>query len=366
MMQHCKWTGWLAAAVIVLMGATVQAVQLQDITRLKGAETNTLIGQGLVVGLKGTGDGGKYLPAMEPLAALHRRLINETVLTAELKDAKNVAIVQVEARLPASGVREGDLVDVTVASIGPASSLKGGRLVITPMMGPVPGSPVYAFARGKVITEDEETPTVGSIRLGGQLARDIFANPVEFGRITLVLDHAYATWPVASLISRTINEELGFADGTPATLAQVTDPKNVIVQIPEVELNEPGSFISRVQEISIDSSLLRTPARVVINKSTGTIVITGDVRLSPVGISHGGLIVTTVRPPITPTVDSPQVRQEEFVALDPDRGATREGARLADLLAAFNHLKVPAPDRIAIIELIKRSGKLHAKIEYVE
>jgi flagellar P-ring protein precursor FlgI len=198
------------------------------------------------------------------------------------------------------------------------------------------------------------------------MARDIFANPVQYGRITLVLDQPYATWPVANLIAQTINDELGFADGTPAMLAQVTDPKNVIVQIPEAELNAPGAFISRVQEIAIDPTLVRTPARVMINKSTGTIVITGDVRLSPVGISHGGLTITTVRPPPKPTVDSPQVRQEDFVALDPNQGATREGARLADLLAAFNHLKVPAADRIAIIELISRSGKLHAKIEYVE
>src|SRR5262249_21059918 len=155
---------------------------------------------------KGTGDGGKFLPAMKPLAAVIQGLIDPSVVTAELKDTKNVALVALTATLPGSGVREGDRVDVHISCVGPAKSIEGGRLFLIPMTGPLPGSPTYAFAEGAVTIEDPLSPTVGLIKGGAQLTRDVSARYIdEQGRITLVLDDSVASWPMANNLAGLIN-----------------------------------------------------------------------------------------------------------------------------------------------------------------
>src|SRR5207302_5636377 len=106
-----------------------------DITRMGGARTNVLIGQGLIVGLKGTGDGGSFLPAIRPLASLLAKFADPSTV-ADLANAQNIAIVQVMATIPPNGVRNGDHIDLSVSSIGAATSLKDGRLFVTPMVGP--------------------------------------------------------------------------------------------------------------------------------------------------------------------------------------------------------------------------------------
>ncbi len=334
-----------------------RAVQVQDLVRIKGSESSKLVGMGLVVGLNGTGDGGKFLPAMRPLAAMMQRLIDPNVLAAELKDAQNVAIVSITAKLPAGGVREGDTVDIQIASVGAASSLEGGRLFLTPLYGPLPGSPTFAFAEGPVTIEDDQTPTVGMIDNGATLTANVAARNVDqFGRLTLVIDQHNATWPMANTIATLINDLMA-PDAPP--IAAAVDQKNIVIQVPPREQRYPASFIAQVLEIQLDPTLVRTEARVVINERTGTIVMTGDVEISPVVISHKGLTITTITPETPPTPEAPQVERQEFVGLDPSR---RGGARLADLLAAFNQLKVPAADRIAILKEIHRTGKLHAKL----
>ena len=347
-----------AALVLVLIAAGgVRAVQIQDIIRIKGAEANKLVGMGLVVGLRGTGDGGKYLPAMRRLAAMMNRLGDPNVIAHELKDVENVALVEVTANLPAVGVREGDRVDVHLASVGPASSLEGGRLVITPLLGPVPGSPIFAFASGALTIENDDVPTVGVVREGATLTRDVMSRYMdEFGRMAVVLDTPHATVPMANTIATLINDLMA-PDAPP--IAMAIDGKNVIIEVPQREQANPSAFISQVLEIHLDPSLVRTEARVVINERTGTIVMTGDVHISPVVISHKGLTITTVAPKAPPTPQNPEVEEKTFVGIDP---SNRAGAELADLMAAFNQLKVPAEDRIAIIKEIWKSGKLLAQL----
>lgn len=363
-------TCWMTCLLIVLSTASTRGVELQDITRLKGAETSTLVGMGLVVGLSGTGDGGEFLPAMRPLASMMQRLVDPNVIASELQNVENVALVSVTATIPRSGVREGDRLDVQIASVGAASSLEGGRLFLTPLHGPIPGSPIYAYAEGPVVIEDPDTPTTATIRNGAVMVRDVRAEYLdENGRLTLVINQPHATWPMAHTIAMLINDLMA-ANGR--TIAQAVDQKNVVVVVPPKERADPGAFISRILEIHLDPALVRTEARVVINQSTGTIVITGDVQLSPVVISHQGLTITTLSPPLAPRAGPAgapppvppgarmaRVREQPFVKLDPGR---RGGARLADLLAAFNKLKVPAQDRITIIKQIHRSGKLHARL----
>ncbi|MFA7236075.1 MAG: flagellar basal body P-ring protein FlgI [Phycisphaeraceae bacterium] len=344
-------------AVLLSLAAPAGAVQVQDMVRLKGTESSKLVGMGLVVGLKGTGDGGKFTPAMRPLAAMMQRLMDPNVVATELKDVKNVAIVTLTAKLPAGTVREGDTVDIQIASIGAASSLKGGRLFMTPLYGPIPGSPVYAFADGAIEIENDTVPTVGLVKRGATLTKDIIARNLDpFGRITLVIDEPNATWPMANTIATLINDLMS-PDAAP--IAQAVDPKNVVVQVPPAQQSNPAPFISQLLEIHLDSTLVRTEARVVINSRTGTIVMTGDVEISPVVVSHKGLTITTITPPPVPNANNPAIDQQPFLALDP---AHRGGAKLADLMAAMNQLKVPPEDRIEIIKEIHRSGKLHAKL----
>lgn len=348
-----------ALALLMLLGAysIAPAVQVQEIIRLKGQEHSKLVGMGLVIGLSGTGDGGDFAPAMRPLAEVTARLIDPTAVAHELADSRNVALVALTAELPAVGVREGDKVDVHIACVGPAKSLAGGRLFLIPMTGPLPDSPVFAYAEGAVTIEDEDHPTVGVVAEGAQLARPVLTQTLDpYGRLQLVIKAEQASWPMAHNLASLINGLMS-PDGPP--IAKAVDAKNVVVHVPEAEQRDPAGFISQVLEAYLDPSQVGSGAKVVINERTGTIVVSGDVEVSPVIISHKGLTITTITPQREPTVNDPAIDVENFVAVDP---ADRGGAKLADLLAAFNGLKVPAEDRIDIIKLIHKSGKLHATL----
>jgi len=343
--------------IVVGLAAATLAVQIQDLVRLKGSETSKIVGIGLVVGLQGSGDGGKFMPAMRPLAAVIQQLIDPNVVAKELSNAKNVALVALSATLPSVGVREGDHVDVYVSAIGPAKSLAGGRLFMIPMTGPMTGSPIYAFADGAIVIEDPQNLTVGVVKGGAQLTRDVMAKYIDqYGRITLVLDENSASWPTANNLTNLINGVIA-PDGP--NIAKALDQKNIVINVPKYELADPAAFISQILRSYVDPSQISTGARVVINQRTGTIVVTGDVQISPVIISHKGMTITTITPPIQPTVLNRQEQNVNFVPIDPEK---RGGAKLGDLLAAFNQLKVESADRIAIVKEIYRSGKLHAQL----
>src|SRR4051812_19347795 len=144
----------------LLIARTASAVKVADITRLSGQRTNVLTGLGLVYGLKGTGDGGDFMPAIKPLASMLGKF-SDPATVQELSKVGNVALVSITATIPNNGVRSGDKIDVYITSLGSASSLKGGRLFVTPLQGPVPvqGDLVLALATGPVNLEDPSTPT---------------------------------------------------------------------------------------------------------------------------------------------------------------------------------------------------------------
>ncbi len=350
----------VALSGTIIAGLTDQAAALQvrDLARIKGAERSTLVGMGLVVGLKGTGD-GKFLPAARPLAAVMQRLIDPNTVAAELKDAKNVALVALEATVPADGVREGDRIDVYVSAIGTAKSLEGGRLFLFPMTGPLPDSPVFAFASGPVLIEDRDTPTVGVVKQGAQMVADIRARFMnDAGQITLVLNEQDAGWANAFIIADLINHEMS-VDGTPATIAMAVDPRNVVIDMPAWERANPAAFISRVLQSHLDLSIISSGAKVLINQRTHTIIVGADVEVKPTFISHPGLTITTITPQPQPTAANPDVNASNFIGFDPQNLG---GTRMRDLLAALEQLKVPAPDRVTIIRELKASGALKAEL----
>ncbi len=360
-MTKRRRTHWMMALTAVMLCAALPAgaVQVQDIARLKGSESNKIIGMGLVVGLNGTGDGGNYESAMRPLAEMIGRFVDPNTVWTELSDVDNVALVTVTAELPPNGVREGDRVDVRISSIGPAKSLAGGTLFMTPLMAPRPDvDMIFAFAEGPISIENEDNPTVAKVANGAILTRDIVTRHVQNGQVTLVIDGRHASWPVARNLAQNINDELN-PEGSP--LARATDPKNVTVQVPMWERNDPSLFLSKLMVMSFPTPLMPIEARVIINEGTGTIVMSGDVEISPVVISKKGLTITRITP--TPQADefSPIKTESNFIGVDP---ADKGGAKLADLIEAFNQLKVDAQDRIEIIKAIHATGHLHAKLIY--
>lgn len=344
------------AAIIGLAASSAQAVRIGDVTHLKGQRINKLVGMGLVIGLNGTGDGGKYLPAIRPLAAMLTQYANPVVSLDELKNAKNVALVMVEATLPQYGAREGDRIDVQVSSIGAAKSLIGGRLLITPLQGPHKADQrIYALASGPLHVPDTNVPTTAVVSHGATLEADIIYHYVDQDRLTLVLDDAHASWAMANAIAQMIMEESS-EPGRLSGIAKAVDPKNVVVQIPPAERASLASFIARLE--SLDLLLPQSEARVKINRRTGTIIVSGDVEISPVAISHKGLTISTLPNAGQPVLGG-QGGQEGFVAVDP---AKEGGTNMADLVNALNQLKVPVEDRITIIEELHKTGKLHARL----
>jgi flagellar P-ring protein precursor FlgI len=343
--------------IVMTLSHPASAVKVADITRISGQRSNVLTGFGLVFGLKGTGDGGEFMPAIRPLAAMLGKFGDPSTVK-ELATVGNVALVTLTATLPKNGVRDGDALDVYVTSIGSAGSLRGGRLFVTPLLGPTGGlTPQgfpYAMAQGAVELEDPSTPTVGVVKAGAVMETDLPAKYIDNGRFTLVLDDPAASWTTASTIAKIINDAEG-VNGE--TLAIAVDPKNVVVTIPPIELERPDSFISRVQRLPVPQ--LPTEARVLVNERTGTMIVTGDVEISPVVISHRGLTISTIAPTPVPSPRNPVMTTKDVIPLDP---GNQGGAKLQDLVNALDQLKVPAEDRITIVKELYKTGKLHAKL----
>ena len=343
----------ILATLLLTLAGEARGVKIADVTRLSGQRTNKLSGLGLVYGLKGTGDGGDYAPAIRPMAAMLSKFADPAT-ALELAKSVNVAVVELTVTIPSTGAREGDHIDVRVASLGKASTLSGGRLFICPLIGPMGGSGIFAMAEGPLDLEDPSTPNVGVIYGGAVMEVDLPVKWVENGRFSLILEAPSANWTTAHLIAKTIN---GAESLNGEEVASAIDAKEVVVQIPTAEREHPDSFISRVQQLPL--IMLPTEARVVINRKTKTLIVTGDVEISPVVISHKGLTIDTVTPPPVPRPGNPLTASKQSIALDT---ANQGGARLQDLVNALEQLRVPVEDRITIVKELYDSGKLHAKL----
>ena len=378
-------------AMIIAWGPqTAMAVKISDITHLQGSRINKLTGVGLVVGLKGTGDGAKYTVPLRALAQKYKNFGLSVSSLDELKTSKNIAIVEIEATLPEYGVREGDRVDVRVVSSGAAKSLVGGQLIMTPL---VSGNPtdtrVMALASGPLQIPDATVPTVGRISKGATLEQDFIHNYVVLGRelsaytarsvsrplewlnpderyVTFVINEAHSQWSIAHTIAQHINEneaQIGTIgnESSDNQLAVAFDPRTVIVRLPKSEWDDPSPFLYRIEKIQLLMPAME--ARVVIDRTAGSIIFSDDTEISPVAITHKSLTIST-----TTTVSNGSEQQPDegvrsstgyFASVDPQH---RGGAKLKDLIDALNQLKVPFDDRAAIIESLYRGGQLHANL----
>jgi flagellar P-ring protein precursor FlgI len=346
---------------VLLVAPAAEATRIADVSHLKGRRQNRLVGYGLVIGLAGTGDGGKYLPSILQLQSMLTKF-EIAVPAASLAETKNVAIVMVEASLPDNGVREGDRVDVRVNSTGSAKSLAGGVLVPTPLQGPGLDR-IFAFASGPVRLADPRNKTSGMVSEGATMEADVVHNYIsDDWEVTLVLEDVHASHALASVIAQIINENVSEV-GQVRRLARAIGPKNVVVSIPPEERENAADFIARLES----AELLMPPgeARVVINRKTGTIVIGEGVEVGPAVISHNGMSIMTRQPPARPTEEQPVVKEEFVAPIDAPR-QDQGGARLQELVDALNQLNIPSKDIIEIVENLHRLGKVTGKLVVVE
>ncbi len=340
-------------------------LKLGDLCRLKGQEVNTLQGLGLVVGLKGTGDGAA-LPTTRALARMMQLMGGQVGVDGtgqlnveDVKDAKNVALVFVTVNLPAVGAQQGDQLDVSINAIN-AKSLDGGYLMLTPLLGPRADNPtVYATAQGVVSISPDGPPTTARIQSGCKMESTIRASFQMDGKITLILDRDFATFDTTQRIEDEINNLSALTLGAPGadsatsserrTQAQAIDQLHVEVTIPELYQDNPIKFISFLLNIPIELS--SHSARVVINERDGVVVIGEDVEIAPSLITHRNL-----------RIEAGGAKTENLVSVGEPPEA--QNAKLKALADALNALDVPADDLIAIIKTLKRKGDLYGEVVF--
>ena len=339
----------LALCVFALTPTVLARTLLKDICRVKGQEENTLQGLGLVVGLNGTGDGGDFLPTIRSLATAMQLMGNPIGKGGpiELKNAKNIALVMVTAKVPAAGARQGDTIDCVVSSIGAAKNLEGGRLMVTPLQGPQVNNPrVFAFADGPIQLDNAQNNRSGRIHQGCRLEEDFFNPYIKDHKLTLVLDEHEADFQVAQDIAELVNSQLRIQNGY-TVLARAVNQMNIEVAIPQQYHDDPVLFVSQVMSLPILDP--RPEARVSINQRAGSVVISGDVMIGSAVVTHKNLVIETSGAP------SP----DRFVPIELSQN---KSASLRSLVEALNAVKAPPGDIIEIIKGLKKNGNLRGKL----
>jgi flagellar P-ring protein FlgI len=366
-----RWSriGWMAlGAIVCLLPALAHAERVKDLAGVAGVRTNQLVGYGLVVGLDGTGDQTSQTPFTVQSILNMLAKYGVTIPPNVKPQLKNVAAVTVTATLPAFS-KAGQTIDVNVASIGNASSLRGGALLMTPLRGA--DGEVYAMAQGSVMVSgfgisgkdgsrvSVNVPSGGRVPNGATVEREVKSG---FGTTPfVVLNLNTPDFTTATRLTGSINTLLG--DGTAIAL----DAVSVRVQAPADE-QARISFVSALQELEVEPG--DAPARVIVNSRTGTVVIGSHVRVMPAAVAHGSLSVTikeredvsqpnafaqgtTITSPRSDiSVEQPPARMFVFSA----------GVDLNDVVRAVNQVGAAPGDLVAILEALKEAGALRAEL----
>jgi flagellar P-ring protein precursor FlgI len=350
---------WIVIITAVLALATLDThagKTLREISRVRGEGASVIQGLGLVVGLKGTGDSGSELMMARPLAEALKRLGNP-VSVDDLSSSKSVALVMVTCQIPRAGAKTDDTFPITVSVLNSAKSLEGGTLLISPLVS-VRSPIVYAFAQGSLKLPNEDLPTVARIDFGAQMVRDINTTPSIEGSFDLIIDSNFAGWGPVSTIASEINQQYLLTADRNQTIAKPLDARTIHVRVPNTETGKAPSFFGDIMQTDISSALRKLPEKVICDTSTGIIVITGDVQVSPAVITHKDLTITTTVP-APPGV--PASRTSEFAAIYAAE-SDADTSRLDDLIAAFDQLDIPPTEQINILSMLHDAGHLHATL----
>ena len=351
----------LAILVLVLTvhSACFANTQLKNICRIKGQEENELRGLGLVIGLNGTGEAGDG-QTMRALARAMEIMGSPLAINGqggqraieELRSVKNAALVMVSATVPATGARRVDKLDCFVSAIN-GKSLEGGRLAFASLMGPnINDERVYGLCQGQVVVENIDQPMVGVIHAGCQMEADVFTKfyKADEGTITLVLEKNHANFQTARDISNRLQEkfwpdadERDVKPGDPHVV-EALDAANIKIKIPPHYLAYPVDFAAAVLEVPIQQP--EPEARVTINPRAGSVVISGNVEIGEVAVTHRNIVIeSTVGP--------------AFQGLSTE---TPDLPKLQTMLTQLEALKVSTDDMIEIIRGIEKTGKLHGRL----
>lgn len=308
--------------------------RIKDLVSVKGVRENPLVGYGLVIGLNGTGDGGGEITN----TSLKKMFQTLGLNPQKEVSSKNVAAVIVTAKLPAFG-RSGQKLDVIVSSIGDASSLAGGTLLVTPLKGG--DGQVYAVAHGPLsvggLDKGKKLATTGRIPDGGIIEKELELAFNDKRSIRLALNNPDFT--TAARIEKTINQELG---GKYATASDATTIDLIIPQYYERKVVE---LIANVENYKVISD---NHAKIVINERTGTLVAGGDIILKKAAVSHRDMVLE-----VKGGEGSSSIK-----ALD-------KATTINDLVKALNALGTSPEDLISIFQALKHNGSLVAEIELI-
>ena len=360
----------LCAALALPAPRLAADVRIKDIASFEGVRENQLVGYGLVVGLNGTGDRLRNSPFTEKSIQGMLERLGVGNLSDEQMKTENTAAVMVTAMLPPFA-RRGSTIDVVVSSLGDADSLRGGTLVVTPLTGA--DGEVYAVAQGPIAVAGfaaqglnasivEGVPTVARIENGATVENEINFNLNDMDSMRIALRNPDFTTAVR--VADAINDALG------GRQAMALDPTTV-----QIDLNQKGNLpqlMSEVENLRVDPD---SPAKVVIDARSGTIVIGTNVRISEVAVSQGGLTVIVREDPV---ISQPQpisiggatvVVPQTSVTVDQDKEAKftiLEGdVSLQRLVDGLNAIGLGASETISILQAIKAAGALHADLEII-
>jgi flagellar P-ring protein precursor FlgI len=361
---------WLLAVAMAHPEEAQRKLRVKDVATIEGIRDNQLVGYGLVVGLRGTGDSSQTVfPAQTLVSALERMGITVPQTgsqSASNMQVKNMAAVFVVATLPPFS-RPGYKMDITVSSAGDARSIEGGILLMTPLYGP--DGQIYAQAQGALVlggymassggsTKQMNHPTTARIPGGALVERPVPFDLDQMRTVSVVLNDA--DFHTAEGMAAAMNRVLGSAR------AHAVDSRRVEIAVQPNE--DVAALLDKVEETEIE---VYPRARVVVNERTGTVVIGGTVHLQPVSILHGGLSVNVIREvevsqPNAMSGGTTQVVEQTTVQAQ-DRPVNRielkEGATVEDLVKELQRTGAGARDVISILQAMKEAGALDADLE---
>jgi flagellar P-ring protein FlgI len=366
-LAHLASAGVLCLLAIT-MGSAAHAERLKDIAQVAGVRTNQLVGYGLVVGLNGTGDQTTMTPfTLQSIENLLLRF-GVTIPPNTNPMVNNVAAVTVTAELPPFS-KPGQTIDVTVASIGDAASLRGGELLMTSLRGS--DGQIYAVAQGSVLVSGFgvsgkdgskiilNVPSSGRIPNGATVEREV---PMHFASEPhLILNLNTPDFTTAARVAAAINKTLG------AGTAEALDAVSIRVAAP-VSPDQRIAYVATLEGIQVDPG--EAPARVIVNSRTGTVVISSEVRVTAAAVAHGSLAVTiTERSDVSQpnafskgqTVVTPR-SQIDVKQADAHMFVFQAGVNLDEIVRAVNQVGAAPGDLVAILEALQQAGALRAEL----
>ncbi len=355
--------------VLMLSVGTARSARIKDIAYFLGDRSNDLIGYGLVAGLKNTGDDTNTPFTVYTLQNL---LLNMGVqMNPTITTTRNVAAVMVTARLPAFS-RTGSRVDVQVSSVGDATSLGGGTLLMTPLKGP--DGKIYALAQGPL--------SIGGFSASGQSGSNVAMNQPNVGLISggAVIERAiavsYAGLHSLELVLRT--PDFATAERTanaiynaiPETEARAVDAGMIRIDVPPTDRDNTVALIAKVGALRVTPDEV---AKVIIDERTGTIVMGNNVRIAPCAVAHGNLTVQITE---TPTVSQPLPFSQGTTQVVPRTGIKVQekkahlaviggGVTIGQVVAGLNAIGATPLDLINILEAIKAAGAMSAELQII-